>query len=108
MQWIAFRCSTGRFMWKQFWQECRGIWELCRPRLRSALAFSLAFKALNFIVLAPVAAALTSLNLGLWGRASAGNFDLAAFFLSPPGLAALLTVGGVLLASLYFELSGLV
>jgi glycerophosphoryl diester phosphodiesterase len=49
-----------------------------------------------------------SLCLRLWGRTSVGNFDLATFFLSPVGLIAILAVGCVLLASLYFELSGLV
>jgi len=59
------------------------------------------------IVLAPLTVAIMGLCLRLWGRPSAGNFDIAAFFLSPMGLAALVSVACVLLASLYFELSGL-
>jgi len=95
-------------MWNHFWQTAREAGKLCRPTLFSAIAFSLAFRALNFVVLAPAAVAIMSWCLSLWGRASVGNFDLAAFFLSPVGVTALLVVGCVLLASLYFELSGLV
>jgi glycerophosphoryl diester phosphodiesterase len=95
-------------MWEHFRNESRWIWDRCRRRFRCALAFSLAFKAVNLVILAPVAAAILRFSLSLWGRASVGNFELARFFLSPAGLAALLGVGTVLLASLYFELSGLV
>src|SRR3954447_5136201 len=95
-------------MWKCFWQTAREVWKHGRPRLASAMAFSLAFKALNFAVLAPAAVAIMSFCLRLWGRAAVGNFDLTAFFLSPVGVIALLTVGCVSLASLYFEMSGLV
>jgi glycerophosphoryl diester phosphodiesterase len=95
-------------MWNRFWQTTREVSTLCRPTLTSAVAFSLAFRALNFVVLAPAAVSIMSLCLRFWGRASIGNFDLAAFFLSPIGVIALPVVGCVLLASLYFELSGLV
>jgi glycerophosphoryl diester phosphodiesterase len=94
-------------MWEQIWNECRWIGGRCRRRFRCALAFSLAFKALNLIVLAPLAAAILRFCLTRWGRASVGNFELVSFFFSPVGLAALLGVGTVLLASLYLELSGL-
>ena len=60
------------------------------------------------MVLAPAAATILNLCLRSWGRASAGNFDMAAFFLSPAGLASILGVGCVLVSSLYFELAGLV
>jgi glycerophosphoryl diester phosphodiesterase len=94
-------------MWEKFCSECRWISGRCRRRLRCALAFALAFKALNLIVLAPLAAGVLRLFLSLWGRASVGNFELATFFLSPTGIAALLLVGSILLASLYFEVAGL-
>ncbi len=94
-------------MWDRLAQECRWIAGRCRRRLRCAVAFSLAFKALNLIFLAPLATGILRLCLSLWGRASVGNFELATFFLSPPGLAALLLVGSVLVASLYLELAGL-
>jgi glycerophosphoryl diester phosphodiesterase len=94
-------------MWESFRNECRWIAGRCRRRFRCALTFALAFKALNLIVLAPLAAGILRLCLSLWGRASVGNFELAAFFLSPTGIAALLLVGSILLASLYFEVAGL-
>jgi hypothetical protein len=70
-----------------------------RGRLGSAVALSLAFKALNLAILAPLSAAILRFCLTRWGRASVGNFELVAFFLSPAGIAALLAVGGILLAS---------
>jgi glycerophosphoryl diester phosphodiesterase len=94
-------------MWQQTRNECGWIFERCRDRFRCALKFSLAFKALNLIVLAPLAALILRLCLKVWGRASVGNFELAAFFLSPVGLTALVVVGGLLLATLYLELAGL-
>lgn len=94
-------------MWNSISDECRWIATRCRRRLRCALAFTLAFKALNLIVLAPLAAGILRIFLSIWGRASVGNFELATFFLSPTGIAALLLVGSTLLASLYFEVAGL-
>ncbi len=94
-------------MLEKCWAEPNWIVACCRRRIHSVVALSLAFKVLNFIVLAPAAAALLRYCLMRWGRASVGNFELISFFVSPVGLAALLSVGAVLLASLYLELSGL-
>ena len=94
-------------MWDEFKTECSWIARRCRERYRCAVAFALAFKALNLIVLAPLAAGILRLCLSFWGRASVSNFELATFFLSPTGIAALLLVGSILLASLYFEVAGL-
>ena len=74
----------------------------------SALALSLAFKAVGFVVLAPFGAAVLKFCLNLWGRASVGNFELVAFFTSPAGILALLAAGSLGLASLYLELGGLI
>jgi glycerophosphoryl diester phosphodiesterase len=94
-------------MWDYCQAELKWIAALCRRRFRCALSFALAFKALNFIVLAPLTAGILRLCLSIWGRASVGNFELATFFLSPVGLTALLLVGATILASTYFELAGL-
>ena len=88
--------------------ELGWITDRCRRRFRSAQALSLAFKALNLALLAPLSAAILHFCLSRWGRASVGNFELVAFFVSPVGIAALLGVGAVLLATLYLELSGLI
>src|SRR5262245_5688214 len=94
-------------MWEYCQAELKWIAALCRRRFRCALSFALAFKALNFIVLAPLTAGILRLCLSIWGRASVGNFELATFFLSPVGLTALILVGATILASTYFELAGL-
>ena len=78
---------------------------LARPG--SAVAYSLAFKVVNLILLTPLAVAVGRLFLQRTGKASVGNFEIAAFFLSPLGLLALAAVGAILLASLYLELAGL-
>ncbi|MBX3441458.1 MAG: glycerophosphoryl diester phosphodiesterase membrane domain-containing protein [Planctomyces sp.] len=94
--------ETGtRFDWR--WIAGR-----VRQRWRCVVALSLAFKVLNLIVLAPLAATVLRFGLAQWGRASVGNFELIAFFLSPIGLTAALTVGAILLATLWLELSGLI
>lgn len=78
-----------------------------RGRAGSVVAFALAFKALDVVLLAPLAAGVLRLFLLHWGRASVGNFEIAQFALSPVGLAALVSVGTVGLATLYLELAGL-
>ena len=95
-------------LWDHACEELGWVWQRCRGRLPSAIALSLAFKAVNLILLAPLAAAILRYCLVRWGRASVGNFELVAFFVSPVGLAALLGTGSILLASLYMEISGLV
>ena len=80
-------------MLENVWAELGWMWERCRHRFRSALALSLAFKALNLILLAPLAALILRFCLLRWGRASVGNFELVSFFASPVGLVALLGVG---------------
>lgn len=94
-------------MWEYTRSEIGWIWERCRNQFRSALALSLAFKALNLLLLAPLATIILSYCLTRWGRASVGNFELVSFLISPEGIAALLGVGAVLVASLYLELAGM-
>jgi glycerophosphoryl diester phosphodiesterase len=96
-----------RTMWDDLRVELGWIRARCRRRLRSAFTLSLAFKALNLLLLAPLATIVLRLCLTRWGRASVGNFELVSFLLSPVGIAALFGVGSVLLASLYLELAGM-
>jgi len=85
------------------------IWALQRgrSRFRAAVPFSLAFKLLQIALVTPIVAGSLRLLLQRWGRASVGNFEIAAFLLSPPGLVALVGIGAVLLAGVYLELAGL-
>lgn len=85
------------------------VWILGRLRRRATpvLEFALAFWVLNLILLGPLGAWILRLFLQRWGRVSVGNFEIATFFLSPNGLAALVCVGAVSLATLYLELAGL-
>src|SRR4249920_1545985 len=94
-------------MVEYFRAEFDWIWNRCRHRFRSALALSLAFKALILLLLVPLATVILRYCLTRWGRASVGNFELVSFLLSPVGIAAFLGVGAILLASLYLELAGM-
>ncbi len=76
-------------------------------RIRSLLGFSLAFKAINVLLLAPLTAFVLRSCLTRWGSPSVGNFEIANFLLSSSGVLALLGVGSILLATSYFELAGL-
>ena len=78
---------------------------LTRPG--AAVAFSLAVKVAEFVLLAPLGAAVLRAFLERWGRASVGNFEIAAFLLSPPGVLALVAAAGLVLATLYLEVAGL-
>lgn len=60
------------------------------------------------MVFAPLLAVVLRLFLMRWGRASVGNFEIVAFLLSPTGIVALLSVGALFIATIYFEVSGLI
>jgi len=47
------------------------------------------------------------LFLQRWGRVSVGKFEIASFLLSPIGLTAIYCVGGIVVATLYLEIAGL-
>lgn len=76
-------------------------------RWRSAVPFAIAFQLLQATLLTPLLAGVVRLFLTRWGRASVGNFEIAAFLLSPTGIAALLAVGALFIAIQYFQVSGL-
>ena len=82
-------------------------WRLACGSLPKLILFSLAFKVINFAMLAPLASFTLRVFLQRWGRASVGNFEIAQFLLSPTGLVAICCVGGIVIATLYLEVAGL-
>lgn len=74
---------------------------------RSLLPFALAFQLLNFVLLAPLATAALRYFLARRHRTSVGNFEIAAFLLSGPGLLAIVAVGLISLVTFYFEIAGI-
>jgi len=78
-----------------------------RERLRDVFACSLAFEILNLAVLSPLAAAGFRMMMQRWGRASVGNFEIAVFLLSLPGLVALIGIGSLIVATHFLEVAGL-
>jgi glycerophosphoryl diester phosphodiesterase len=85
----------------------RRFGSLLGGRPAALVEFALAFRLLDYLLLAPLAAGTLRLLLNRWGRVSVGNFEIARFLISPPGLAAILAMGAVTLATLYLELAGL-
>jgi glycerophosphoryl diester phosphodiesterase len=78
-----------------------------RARFRAVLAVSAAAALAETLLLAPLGALGLRLFLAQSGRASVGNFEVARFLLSPTGVAALLVVGSISLASAYLHLAAL-
>lgn len=70
--------------------------------------FVFAVRLLQLTLFTPLAALLLRMCLQYFGKASIGNFEIATFLMSPTGIAALLLVGTLFLATQYFELSGLI
>jgi glycerophosphoryl diester phosphodiesterase len=79
-----------------------------RQRIRDVVACSLGFNLLNLFVLAPLVAGMIRLMLQRWGRASVGNFEIASFLLSIPGLMAIIGAGSLFIAIHYLEFAALV
>jgi glycerophosphoryl diester phosphodiesterase len=81
---------------------------LGRIRRRSGplLTFSAAFTLLEVAALAPAAAGVLRVALESWGRCSVGNFEIAAFLLSPQGMAGLALLAAIQLTTLHLRLSG--
>jgi hypothetical protein len=89
------------------WLQPSGPLGLLRGRTRAVLFLTALFKALEVIVFAPVAAGILGYCLLRWGRCSVGNFEIAAFFLSLPGLIAVTAVCTFTLACAFLEITGL-
>jgi len=76
-------------------------------RWTAVLPFAWGFKLLYALLLAPVLSWGLQQMLLRYGRASVGNFEVAQFLLSSPGLATLLGGGSLLIALHYCEIAGL-
>ncbi len=87
----------------------RDAWVLRRMRTRvaSLAAFLILAKLAGFAILAPIAAGVLRFFLSRTGRASVGNFEIAQFLLSVPGVIALLLLGSLALAVFWLEQAGL-
>lgn len=79
-----------------------------RGKLWPILCFELVHRTLVFLLFAPISLFVLRTMLETWGKPSIGNFEIAAFFLSWPGVATMMLVGGLFLAQLYFQTAGLI
>jgi glycerophosphoryl diester phosphodiesterase len=78
-----------------------------RGRIGASVRLALAFELLRVVILAPLSAGVLSLALETWGRCSVGNFEIAAFLLSLPGLFAMVAIGTIAITTFYLEIAGL-
>ena len=78
-----------------------------RARALSLIGFVAFAKLAGFVIVAPVAACILRFFLSRTGRASVGNFEIAEFALSVPGIIAMLLLGSLALAVFWLEQAGL-
>jgi len=79
-----------------------------RGKIGPILCFEFVHRTLVFLLFAPVSFYVLRSLLDTWGKPSIGNFEIAAFLLSWPGVATMIVVGGLYLAQLYFQTAGLI
>jgi glycerophosphoryl diester phosphodiesterase len=79
-----------------------------RRSLSAMLWYELFFKLLAAAVLAPLAARLMTAFIRSTGSVAVSNEAIVGFLTSPRGLAAVVVVGAVSLAILFFEVAGLI
>lgn len=79
-----------------------------RHKIGPIICFELIHRTLVFLVFAPVSVFVLQKLVDIWGKPSIGNFEIAAFLLSWPGIATMIVVGGLFLAQWYFESAGLI
>ena len=82
--------------------------ETLRDKIGSILCFELIHRTLVFLVFAPVSVFTLQKLVDTWGKPSIGNFEIAAFLISWPGIATMIIVGGLFLTQWYFESAGLI
>ena len=79
-----------------------------RGKIGPILCFEFVHRTLVFLLFAPVSLYVLRSLIETWGKPSIGNFEIAAFLLSWPGVATMIVVGGLYLAQLYFQTAGLI
>ena len=84
------------------------IRETLRDKIGPILCFELIHRTLVFLVFAPVSVFALQKLVDIWGKPSIGNFEIAAFLISWPGIATMILVGALFLAQWYFESAGLI
>ena len=85
--------------------ELREIAGVLRRRGAALVAVAVAFGLISFALLAPAVSGTLALFLKRTGKASVGNFEIAAFLLSPTGFAAVVGVAALAITTVYLRLA---
>lgn len=79
-----------------------------RGNLGPILVFEIIYRLLVSLALTPISVGVLSLLIGTRGKPSIGNFEIAGFLLSWPGILSMILVGALQLSQLYFQIAGLI
>lgn len=81
--------------------------DLSRLTLRRITIFELIYRLISIVIISPFSFYVLYRFVKFSGHPSIGNLDLSGFFLSLPGIGAMIGFGALFLTGLYFEISGL-
>ncbi len=79
-----------------------------RGKIGPVLVFEAIYRLGVSAVFAPLSVGVLSLLIGTRGKPSIGNFEIAGFLLSWPGILSMILVGALQLTQLYFQIAGLI
>ncbi len=79
-----------------------------RGNLGPILVFEVIYRLLVSLAFAPLSVGVLSLLIGTRGKPSIGNFEIAGFLLSWPGILSMILVGALQVTQLYFQVAGLI
>jgi glycerophosphoryl diester phosphodiesterase len=79
-----------------------------RGKVGPILVFEFFYRLLVSLAFTPLSVGILSMLIGTRGKPSIGNFEIAGFLLSWPGILSMVLVGAVQVTQLYFHIAGLV
>jgi glycerophosphoryl diester phosphodiesterase len=79
-----------------------------RGKIGPILVFEAIYRLVVWMVFAPLSVGVLSLLIGTRGKPSIGNFEIASFLLSWPGIVSMVLVGALQATQLYFQIAGLI
>lgn len=79
-----------------------------RGKIGPVIVFEAIYRLAVSAVFAPLSVGVLSLLIGTRGKPSIGNFEIAGFLLSWPGILSMVLVGALQLTQLYFQVAGLI
>jgi len=99
---------TGKFsVFGQLTMKIPAWLDLSRSTMRRITVFELIYRLISIVIISPFSFYVVYRFVQFSGHPSIGNLDLSGFFLSLPGIGAMIGFGALFLTGFYFEISGL-